>query len=68
MFCIIFYCIVFILGSGTIAKSHAVDPQSKNTSKDDLQQTSVKLPEMPIPVLHRSGKFLYNYLTVNKLI
>lgn len=38
-----------------------MDPQSKNTSKDDLQQTSIKLPEMPIPILHRSGKFLYNY-------
>jgi len=36
MFSIIFHCIVFILGSGTIAKSHAMDPQSKNTSKDDL--------------------------------
>jgi len=23
---------------------------------------------MPIPILHRSGKFFCNYLTVNKLI
>lgn len=33
-----------------------MDTQSKDTSKDDLQQTSVELPEVSIPILHRSGK------------
>lgn len=34
---LVLHSVLLILGSRTITKSYAVDPQSKNTSKDDLQ-------------------------------
>lgn len=33
-----------------------MDTQSKDTSKDDLQQTSIELPKVSISIFHRSGE------------
>lgn len=37
MFLICCVKLIFFSGSRTTTESHAMDPQSKNTSKDDLQ-------------------------------
>lgn len=42
------------LGFGTIKKSYAMDPQSENSSENDIQQTSVKLSKMSIEILYGS--------------
>lgn len=46
----------FLTGPGAVTEPHEPDPQGENPPQDDLQPPPAQLPEVPAPILHRSGR------------